>query len=621
MTMIRGSLAKLKNSKAIQLLNRWKVPHLLVPAAVIAFVYRQGHKEFKSIDWRTTLHSIREMNTSSLALLLAFAFLSVAAIGGYDLIVRRHFRLPIPAGTIFRYAWIANTSNSVIGFAGIAGAGLRTVLYRKWDIPMPTIAASIAFLSTMTISGLSVMAWAGLFGWLPMGSVLRVHPWIRWVVWGDALILPGLLLLQRSRLLAKWFRRQEKSPMDWGTIGTTVGLSVLEWLMAGMTFWLTANLLLPGLPLSEGLGVFTVAAITGLVCMAPGGIGGFDLTALLGLHLLGHSSGVAAAVLVLFRLSYYLIPWLVGLVMAAVEFTLLGRRKPETVGAPDLGYVLNPWQRLWSGPEQGRAIGEIGAWSLGKLVFASGFVLLLSAATPRLLIRLRFAEELLSTPLLRLSHQLSVVIGLLLIVLSWGITHRVKPAFGWTIALLAAGSIFTFTKAFDYEEALFLLGVCLMLWVSRRHFYRASSPYGAEHAARWGFVTLVIAFAYIYVGIGTRPGLLNAVGPWPSTASQFAVTAVMALSVCWLVLVMVLLFRPMRRIGTGRSIFAALGGKVHIPYTRRKGRLIVVGEPEGDPRHIGKAMEDFRRFADRYSLTVEFGEFGAAAEEEDNGNV
>ncbi|WP_219642735.1 lysylphosphatidylglycerol synthase domain-containing protein [Cohnella sp. CFH 77786] len=612
MKRVQGMIAKLTNSKAFQWMNRYKILQLLVPAAVIAFVYAQGRKEFRRIDWGATLQLIRDMKPSVLLFLFAFSLLSVAVIGGYDLIIRKHFRFPIPAWAAFRYGWIANTSNSVIGFAGIAGAGLRTILYRKWGIPMPTIAASVAFLSTITITGLSLMAWAGLFGFLPMDAVLRAHPWIRYVVWADALYLPAFILLQRSRLVSQWFNR-DKGRMDWGTISSSVGVSLLEWVMAGLTFWLIARLLLPELTAAQGLGIYTVSAVTGLVSMAPGGIGGFDLTALLGLGLLGHDPGKAAAVLVMFRLLYYLAPWVIGLVAAAFEFTLMNRKEPAEANVQNLENVLNPWQRLWNGPAPFRTGGKIGSWSLSKLVFAAGFLLLLFAAVPHLLTRLRIGGDLLSAPLLLLSHQLSVVIGLLLIVLSWGITHRVQRAYWWTLSLLTAGSLFAFTNPFDYGESIVLLGICLLLWVSRRHFYRETSPYEAQNAAHWGFITLVCVFVFFLIGIGTRPGTLM-----DMASARFAnpggdTVAVMAAAS--LAILAVPLLRMARRAGTGRSLYRALEGRVLIPYTRDKDRLVVIGRPEGDRALIVEALEDFRRFAHRQALTVEFGQFGEIGEE------
>jgi phosphatidylglycerol lysyltransferase len=167
------------------------------------------------------------MKPTTVLFLFGFSLVSIASISAYDFVLRRHFRIPINLWDTFRYSWIANTSNSVIGFSGIAGAALRTFLYRKRKIPMQTITASIAFLSTITITGLSVLSWAGIFGILPIQTIIRVHPWTLYAVWATALYLPGYVLLQRTSFYAKWLNRNLPQ-MNAATIAASVGASLLE---------------------------------------------------------------------------------------------------------------------------------------------------------------------------------------------------------------------------------------------------------------------------------------------------------------------------------------------------------------------------------------------------------
>ncbi|TJY44023.1 lysylphosphatidylglycerol synthetase family protein [Cohnella pontilimi] len=541
----RQWLQKLKRNKWVSVLKRYKVLQIVVPAAVIAFVYWQGRHEIRRIDWASTLHFIRSITPINMAWLILFSLVAVAVISGYDFIIRRHFRLPIGPWATFRYSWIANTSNSVIGFAGIAGASLRTILYRKRGIPMPTIAASLAYLSTITITGLSLLAWAGILGILPIQGVLNAHPWTRYIVWADALFLPAFIIVQRTRWFAKWFNR-DRGLLDWGTIGVSIGVSLLEWLLAGITFWLISTYFLPGITVREALGIYTVAVVTGLVSMAPGGIGGFDLTALLGLGLLGYDPVKTAAVLVLFRLFYYIVPWVIGLVMAAFEFAK--DRFAGSARVDGVEPVLNRWQKIWQRPGQWENAGEIGAWALGKLVFAGGFVLLLSAATPRLLYRLRIADAYLPQPFMQWSHFLSVIVGFMLIILSWGISHRLERAYWSSVILLVSGAVFTFAKAFDFEEALFLLIVLVLLWISRGEFHRSAVRITRRDVAAWGLSTLTVLLVYIGIATGTVPRIFHHLPPEIRASSwmnptRHAITAVAALAVSWFLVSLLLILR------------------------------------------------------------------------------
>ncbi|MDG0808613.1 bifunctional lysylphosphatidylglycerol flippase/synthetase MprF [Cohnella rhizosphaerae] len=573
-----------------------------------------------------------------LLLLIASSLVAVAAVGGYEFVLRRHFRLTIGRWATFRIAWIANTSNSVIGFAGVAGAALRTYLYRNRGLSVPTITAVIAFLSTITITGISLLAWGGICGLFPIDAVIRTHRWTLYAVWVLALYLPGYLLFQRTSFYAKWLNR-DLPRMNPSTIVASVLVSVAEWALAGAVFWLIGSTLLPDLPFLTAMGIFTVAAVAGLVSLAPGGIGGFDLIALFGLQALGYAPEHTAAVLVLFRILYYLFPWLIGLIMGAFEFAQ-NRQKAADNDEAALEDSLNGWQRLWEFPGQHAWISEFGAWALGKLVFLSGGVLLLSAATPGLLGRLEFAEELLSAPLMRLSHQLSLTIGLMLIVLSWGISRRIKRAYQWTLGLLCAGALFTFTKAFDFEEAIFLLLVALLLYLSRARFYRIGAPIPRERMAVWAATTLIIAYVYDIVAAGTVPEFVHRL---PDNRylhlilnpTEHTIAVVTGLGVTWLLLSLALVLRPNKLTARGVSaeeldrvrdflegaqgnllthmlfagdkrFFWACDGRVLIPYSIIRNKFVVLGDPLGDASLISSGIQECQRHADLYDLEVVF---------------
>lgn len=180
-------------------------------------------------------------------------------------------------------------------------------------------------------------------------------------------------------------------------------------------------------------------------------------------------------------------------------------------------------------------------------------ILLLSAATPGLLYRLRLAEQLLSLPLMRLSHQLSVIIGLMLIVLSWGISRRIKRAYQWTMGLLGAGILFTFTKAFDYEEAIFLILIAFLLYVSRKRFYRLGAQIGRGTMATWAVSTVIVALLYEAIASGTQPPFFKHLPPGHErylhlilNPTEHTVAIITGLAVTWILLSLTIILRPNR---------------------------------------------------------------------------
>ncbi|WP_054023986.1 bifunctional lysylphosphatidylglycerol flippase/synthetase MprF [Bacillus sp. FJAT-28004] len=638
MNWIREIAYKLHLIKLLSILYRTRLLRFLIPVAIIVFVYLEGQKQFREINWGSMIHEFHHMRPFTIILLLSFSFLAVSVMSTYDLLIRRHFNLSIGFWDTIRYGWIANTSNNLIGFAGLTGAGLRTILYRNRNVPIGSIAASVAFLSTITFTGLSLLAWLCIIGIFPVQALLQAHPWLAYAMWAIALYLPLFVLFQRTSLFSKWFNRNQ-GQLNWRIMTASVGASFLEWFFAGMTFWLIGATFLPEITFANALGIYTIAAIAGIISMAPGGIGGFDLTAILGLQLLGFPPDKCAVILVLFRILYYIVPWLIGLMMAAFEFPI-NRKRTEQSDGSIMERALNFWQSVWGWPGQFGFIGEVGAWSLGKLVFASGVILLLSAATPGLLYRIHYTEQLLSFPIMRLSHQLTIIIGIMLIMLSRGISLRVKRAYYWTLFLLCAGSFFTLAKAFDYEEAIFLLIVAVLLWISRHRFYRLAIPVGLYNVLGWGLITLLIVYGYYLIGSQSHPAFLNhlpkrAHSAWLLDPSQHMIAAIFGLLVAWLILSLLYLFRPKplaigetaadeqsklkgflekeqgnlltHMLFTGdKSFFWAMDDQILIPYAKIRNKLVVLGDPLGPKSMINAAIQQFQQFADQFAVEVVF---------------
>lgn len=632
------SLERFKVVRLLLSIYRIRAVRAIFPIAIIALVYWEGQHELKQIHLGLILRELRRLPNFAIFQMMGFALLAVAIMSTYDYLIRAHFRLRVGLWSTFRYAWIANTFNNLIGFAGLAGVGLRTLLYKKSGVPASVLTPAIVFLSPLMITGLSVLSWANIFGLLPASALLEEHHWLVFAIWGMALYLPIFVFVQRSSLYAKWIN-QGKGRTPWLTVVASVGASFLEWSFAGVTFWTISSHLLDEIHFLAIFGIFTVAAIAGILSMAPGGIGAFDLIALLGLTQLGFKSDQAMAVLVIFRLFYYVIPWLIGLVLAALEIGLQGKKGLDRA-ASSIEPSLNGWQRIWSNPSPYSFLSDLGIWALGKLVFASGLLLLLSTATPGLLYRLRMIEELLTFPVMQLSHYLSVFIGFILILLSRGITQRVYSAYLWTSIFLFSGTVFALTKGFDYEEALFMLLVGILLWISRSHFYRISAPVSRKSTIGWIALTSWIAFSYYLMGSYVHRGFLkhlpHGVEPeWLQRHSHIAFTAVGGLIFSWIFHILLVTQRlhskadmPFESLNVtqlesflsrahgntlthlfflgDKSFFWAQNSMVLFGFSCIGDKLVVMGDPLGERSLMNEAISEFRLAADKYGLVVVF---------------
>ena len=127
------------------------------------------------------------------------------------------------------------------------------------------------------------------------------------------LYAPILLLYNLIRL-----RNDEKRENAVKTI-KVMGLSILEWFAMAFLLFFILKLLGATLPLSKIFPIYVVSSAIGLISMMPGGIGGFDITFILGVSSLGINKEEALLALVLYRISYYIIPLTVGLFIFIYE--------------------------------------------------------------------------------------------------------------------------------------------------------------------------------------------------------------------------------------------------------------------------------------------------------------
>ncbi|WP_348773196.1 bifunctional lysylphosphatidylglycerol flippase/synthetase MprF [Paenibacillus pabuli] len=613
---------------------------IFIPLVILSIIYRFGRNEIQHIDMSIVMYQLNMMSVSDLTLLCFASFFAVAVMSSYDYLIRKQFKLDIHWMTTFRYAWIANTFNNMIGFAGLTAAGLRTYLYKNSGVSINKMGPAVIFLSPIIFVGLAFFGWFVLAGLFPAEAIFNEHAWLRFGVIGVSLYFPLFLFIQRSSIFAKWFNKGERK-IEWKVVMFSLCTSIVEWACAGILFGLITSFHSEHLPFASVFGVYIVAAIAGTISMAPGGIGAFDVIAVLGLQSLGVQSTNAVVILLMFRIFYFILPWLLGILLALFE-VILHNAKFKSVTSRGITTVRNKWGGFWGWPTRFDALSGVGAWLLEKLVLISGIILLISAARPGLSYRLRFMEHFLSLPIMHVSELLSVSVGILLIIVSRGILKRTQRAYQWTVVLLLAGAVFTFLKGFDYEEALFLLFVTILLWISRSQFNRQSAK--ISRISFWTWSSLMIFLTVVFCMIGSQkthlhPILLNKLPnplqQWLLSPHEYTITIFVESIGVLVLLASIFALRPYRpaHVHSGESslekltefvtrekgnslthllylgdkqFYWAKDHQVLIPYSRVRHKLVVLGDPLGNINLIGQAIQEFQHYAKCFSLSVVF---------------
>jgi phosphatidylglycerol lysyltransferase len=183
---------------------------------------------------------------------------------------------------------------------------------------------------------------------------------------------------------------------------------------------------------------------------------------------------------------------------APVHFTRVHYLLPSLLAAAAAVIVLllREWKPLRQLIRLGGKIAPvIVPRVLAVTTFLGGAILLFSGATPASAGRLRWLHDVLPLPVIEFSHFFGSLAGAGLLVLARGLNRRIDAAYHLTVALLAAGILFSLLKAFDYEEALLLSAMLAALLPSRRYFDRRTRLVDERFSPHW-----IVAIALVVTG-------------------------------------------------------------------------------------------------------------------------
>lgn len=122
---------------------------------------------------------------------------------------------------------------------------------------------------------------------------------------------------------------------------------------------------------------------------------------------------------------------------------------------------------------------------LALLTFAAGVMLMISAATPGERVRLLWLVQRIPGELVNVSHFVSSLLGLLLVLLAWGLRRRLDAAWAWSLAVTAAAAILALLKGVNWEETAALAVLVLLLAAARPAFDRHAALSRMEITPGW----------------------------------------------------------------------------------------------------------------------------------------
>ena len=236
--------------------------------------------------------------------------------------------------------------------------------------------------------------------------------------------------------------------------------------------------------LSIVLGAFLAAQILGLAAHVPGGVGVFEGVIVL---LLKPYPRLGAAGAGARRLPGHLLPGTaVGRAHRRSSADEVQRRRGHA--ARITAYI-------------GRMTEQLTPRILALFTFIAGVVLLCSGATPAAANRLALLERVVPLGVIETSHIIGSVPGALLLLLSQGLARRLDAAYYLTMGAVTAGIAASLLKGADYEEALALGVLLLVLRRARPAFDRRAAFFATRFSPAWMSAVAAALVASVWLGL------------------------------------------------------------------------------------------------------------------------
>ena len=437
--------------------------------------------ELRAISWHELTQDVLAVPRQRLLLALVLTAINYVVLTGYDLLAFRYAGKALPALRVMGAAFVAYAISHSIGFAALSGATVRYRFYARWGVTGEELSRVVFSYSTtfwlglLTLGGLSLVA-TTLPDWAPLGGTVARLVGILLMA-----VVAAYLAVAATRQAPLRLRAVSLPMPSLSLACRQLVLSIVDWLLAGSVLYLL--LPSPAPPFLTFTGLFLVAILLGMISHVPGGLGVFEGTMVILLRPWIDAAGLVPA-FVVYRVIYYLLPFLLALVALLADEVQLRRQEVARAAT-------------WLGS----ASRAVAPRALAALTFLSGAVLLVSGATPAASGRLRLLEAMLPLGVIEMSHFVGSVAGAGLLVLSQGLARRLDAAYAVSVLLVTVGAMASVLKGGDVEEATWLLVVLLLLIRARPAFDRRARLFETRFSPEWIAAVVGTMCASVWIGM------------------------------------------------------------------------------------------------------------------------
>lgn len=541
----------------------WQRLKPIVPWLVTAALFAGGalalHHLLAEVDLKEVMSRARSTPWPILLLAVVTTFCSYAALIGYDRSALHYIGKDLPLPVVALGSFLGYAVGNTIGAGPITGGAVRYRIYSGLGLSALDIAAVATFASVSFGVGATIIGFGAL--------AVHPHALAHILPFAPDVIRMGsvaIVLLCLGLLFVMAFRGSEISLRGLTLRTPSPQAMAAQFLVTAVDLMFAASTLYLLLPPSDlgfttFLAVYAAAIMASVISHVPGGVGVLETVIIAALP---PSVPVvdAAAGLLLYRLCYYLLPFCVALLLIAVTEARLAS-----------GRVAGPvMQRL---APLTRSISALVPVAMATMMLTSGAFLMVSSLVPPTSELTENLELLTPLAVLEGGALMTSILGATMLVISNGLLRRMAGAWWLAMIALAAGVAASLANGLDVERAVTLTIAALILWPTRREFFRTTRLTRDTFSLRWSLLILGLMVAMVLMLFFAQKATPYAHELWWQFAiDQSAPRALRAALVGVMVLTLSLLIFGLRP--------GSMSNTLPTPEEIRQVRPIVMGQPD-----------------------------------------
>lgn len=460
------------------------LPYVLTAALFAGGAWALYHL-LKPVSLHDVIAQVRAMPWHIIAAALLCTAGGYAALVGYDWSALRNLDKKLPLPVVFTGGFLGYALGNTIGAGPVTGGAVRYRIYSSLGLSAHDIAGIAVFGSLAFGFGATLIGF-GALAYHPhaLDSLTTLNATV--IRWGSVAIvalcisLVFFLAQRKSEITVRGVSL--RAPSLNIMLGQIV-FTAIDILLAGTTLYLL--LAASDLGFATFLAVFAAAIFAGVLSHVPGGVGAFETVIIAALPA-SVPVDQAAAGLLLYRLIYYLVPFVFALILLA--FT-----EARMASGRALGPVMQGIAPVF------KSIGAITPLAMSAMVFESGAFMLASTHIPPTSELAQELEDILPLAFVEGGALMSSILGAALVIIAHGLLRRVEGAWWLAIAALGGGIAASLAHGLDYERALVLGLALLILLPTRREFYRTTRLTRNVLSPRWIIMMASLAIAVLAV--------------------------------------------------------------------------------------------------------------------------